>query len=448
MAGAAEKDPRPRWEDFRPGLMWRDGRSLGAYVWRRFAADRCMGVAASLSYTTLLALVPLMAIGFAMLAAFPVFDAVRQDLQDFAFENFVPSAGEAVREQMSGFLERTGQLTAVGTAALAITALMLLNTLETTFNAVWRVARPRRLIPKLLTYWGILTLSPLILGTSVVLSGYIFTLTRMLDVEAFTGLLGGLLRLVPFLLLIAGFTLIYVVIPNRAVRWRHAFTGALVAALLFEGLKKLFGYYVGNFPGYQTIYGALSALPLFLVWMYVAWGAVLFGAEIAASLPEWRGELRRARSRTLRPGERLGLALGILALLLAARRDGRGLGEEEISAGLAADPEQVAQIIEALAAAGTLAEAADETWMLARDLDEVGLYELHRIMGLGLTLVGDGLAEDDAGALEDGEWRRRVAALFAEIDAAERDLMRGDLRSLLSAPEGEEAARPHIRPVG
>jgi membrane protein len=240
------------------------------------------------------------------------------------------------------------------------------------------------------------------------------------------------------MLLIAGFALLYVVIPNRPVRWRHAMIGGLVAALLFEGLKKLFGYYVGNFPGYETIYGALSAMPLFLVWMYVAWGAILFGAEVAASLPEWRAELGRARTRALDPGERLALALGILALLLEARRGGAGLSDEAIAAGTEADPEQIAPLQETLNNAGYLARTDNDEWMLARDLDEVTLYDLHRIMGLGLA-TGDG---EQAAA-----WRRRVAGLFAEIDTAERELMRGDLKTLLASPE-KKAAAPHIRPVG
>ena len=279
-----------RTEDHRrlPRALLDDGRGFAFHVLQRYVDDRCPRVAAELSYTTLLSMVPLLAVGLAMLTAFPVFAGMRDDIQTFVFFNFVPAAGDVVQKQFSSFLENAGKLTTFGIIALGVTALLLLNTIEAAFNAIWREKRARPVIIRFLTYWAILTLGPLFIGSSIALSSYIFTLTKLVGIEAFTGPMGGLVRFLPFLLLVLGLMALYVIMPARPARWRPALAGSIVAALLFELLKRLFALYVTKFPSYEAVYGALAALPLFLVWMYLAWGVVLFGAEVAASIPEWR----------------------------------------------------------------------------------------------------------------------------------------------------------------
>ena len=166
-------------------LMEIGGRAAGfvAHVGRRFHRDRCLRVAASLSYTTILAIVPLMVIGFAMFSAFPVFREVQGDIKGFLFRNMVPELGAAVRQQFDNFVANTGQLTAMGILVLAISALLMFLTVESAFNVIWRVDRTRPLVIRLVIFWAILTLGPLLMGASVVLSGYIFTLTRLLRSE-------------------------------------------------------------------------------------------------------------------------------------------------------------------------------------------------------------------------------------------------------------------------
>lgn len=277
-----------------------DVGTFARYTFTRFAGDRCLQMAASLSYTSVLALVPLMAVGFAVLTAFPVFDRIQEDLQDFIIGNFIPDAGAVLQAQVAGFVQAARNLTGIGVLALAVTALILLATIESALNTIWRVERSRPFVQRFLVYWAILTLGPMLLGTSLSLFSYVFTATHVAGVESFTGPLGRFTRILPFLLVIVAFALLYVVVPNRAVRWRHAAAGALAAALLFEALQRGFALYLLHFPAYQAIYGALSAVPVFLVWMYVSWAVVLFGAEIAASLPEWR----RTGSSNIREGDR------------------------------------------------------------------------------------------------------------------------------------------------
>ncbi len=269
--------------------VWlKHGCAFMAYVWRRFVDDRCLGIASTLSYTSLLALVPLAAIAFAVLAAFPVFEGAREDIHSFVFENFMPDTGERFAEYFDGFVDNAGRLTTIGIAGLVLTASMLLATIGSTFNTIFR-ARPRRLLSRLLVYFAVLTLGPLVLGASVSLAVNISALARWAGIDGFTGLLERLSWFVSALIVVVAFSLLYAGVPNRRVAWRNAIAGGVAAGILFSTLRWAFGMYLVYFPIYRTIYGALSAVPIFLVWMYLSWAVILFGAVVTASLSEWRG---------------------------------------------------------------------------------------------------------------------------------------------------------------
>ena len=408
--------------------------SIAHYTWRRFVADRCLSVAASLSYTTLLSIVPLAAVGLAAFSAFPVFDGVQETLQKFLFQNFVPAASEVVREQFTRFVANTGQLTAIGIVILLITALMLLSTIEDTFNVIWRQSQSRAFGVRFLTYWAILTLSPLLLGGSLAVSSYIFTVTEVLQLEILRGPAGLMLRALPFVLSVIAFGLLYIVMPNRRVDWRHALAGAMAAAVLFQALKALFVLYVRNFPSFETIYGAVSAVPLFLVWMYLTWCAVLVGAELAAAIPEWRQRRQKARRVALDPAGALTLAVG----LLAAAHDGQARGEafedEELATKAGADLDRAATLIDRLVTVRYFARSKDERLLVARDLKRATLYDLVGDLGLALA---PGV---HAGASSAG-WSRLLSDLIAKGDAFMREAMGVALDELIEAPPTTAAKR-------
>ena len=276
-----------------------------AYCVRRFTADDGLRAAAALSYSTLLALVPLIAIVLAVLSAVDAFEGLGAELQERLLTAMLPDAAQAVSGQITTFVANAGRLTGPGVLGLAATAILLLNTITGAFGAIWHASEPRPLAMRLLVYWALLTLGPLLLGASISVSTYAFAAVRLTPIESYAVPLFGLL---PFLLSAAGCTLLFIVVPNRAVRTHHALAGGAVAAVLLELLKKGFGYYLANFPTYQAIYGALAAVPIFLVWMYLSWSVLLFGAEIAAALPEWRAAEARRQGRH-GPGARLALAL-------------------------------------------------------------------------------------------------------------------------------------------
>lgn len=346
----------------------------------RFGADQGMRVAASLSYTSLLALVPLMSICFAIFAAFPVFESVQHELLGFVFNNFMPAAGEQVQEYLQSFTQNTGRMTTVGIIGLALTALMLLSTIENALNKIFKVREPRPLVPRFMMFWALLTLGPLLMGASLSLSTYFFTLTKLVGVDRISGFSTFAGVLLPNILMIAALTLFYVIVPNRRIVWSHGIVGAATAGTLFALLKKAFGFYVATFPSYQNLYGALATIPIFLVWMYLAWSVVLLGAMLTSTLTDWQ-KTDKDVSEDLSPGQKLGEAMEVVRLLVARQVVGGALPGAEIESvigrGLAGDP-----VVSALLKACIMVETADEAFVLARDASTTSLDELYRALGL------------------------------------------------------------------
>ena len=360
-----------------------DGWRFMRYCALRFLRDGGPRTAAALSYSSLLALVPLLALFAALLSAFGDFEQLRLDLQREVFEALLPEAAKAVSDQLAGFIDNARRMTGAGLLGLAVTALLLLNTINGSFNVIWRAREPRPLATRVLVYWAILSLGPLLVGASVSLSTYAFAAVEWAGLDAYTEPLSGIFRVVPFMLAALGFTLLFIVVPNRSVQLLHALAGGLFAAVLFELLKKGFGLYLAHFPSYQAIYGALAAVPIFLVWMYLSWAVLLLGAEIAASLPEWRAAESR-RESAHRPGARLALALALLGRLRQAGRDGHTLRESKLARGLPATLEELGQVLSQLRRHGYVARSGTRRWVLGRDLAVVTLADLGRVLQVSL----------------------------------------------------------------
>lgn len=261
-------------------------RSLIAFVRRVVSRLRGIGVsgtAASLAFTTLLALVPLATISFAVVARFPVFEEGLSALEQWMVRVFLPGVGErVVRDTIVGFAEQAARLTLVNLAALAVTAALLVATIEGEINAIFGVRRNRPLARRaLMTLLGV-TLGPLAAGLSIYATTWL--LAQSLEGTPLPGAraLAGLP--LPWIIGATVFTLVYKVLPYTHVRWHHAIFGGIVASAAFEGAKDLFAWYVVHVPTYRQIYGALAVLPLFMLWIYLCWAIVLAGAAIVAAL--------------------------------------------------------------------------------------------------------------------------------------------------------------------
>lgn len=388
----------------RPRL--RAATSFGRYAGQRFQRDRSIAMAASLSYTSLLSLVPLMAIALAMLAAFPVFDEVRRNLVGWAFQNFVPAVGEVVQAQVNRFIANAGKLTAAGVVGLAFTAIMLLVTIEGALNAVFRVARERSAMSRLLVYWTVLTLGPLLIGASLSLQTYLTAVGKLGFSKSTLNLLAAPL---PTLLSVLAFTVLYATVPNRRIKPRDALIGGAAAGLLFALLRWGFGLYVTSSGAYTNIYGAVAAVPIFLFWMYLSWAVVLLGAEITAALPEWRAGYHEA-SRRMQGARRLTIALEVLSLLQEAAQGASGkLPRRELLSRTAVSERDLLPVLRRLCETGFAAPTTGRRYLLARDLTSASLADLVEALELNLAL--------DDGVAGDAPWRRRVEAL---VDAAAR----------------------------
>lgn len=249
--------------------------------------DTIFRVAASLSYTSLIAIVPLFAIGLAIFSAFPVFDGVKEQVQEFLLRNFVPTIEQEVSQYFVEFIDATAQLTTIGVIGIAITAILMLSTIENSLNFIFKVNRPRRLTTKITLYWTVITLGPLLLGTAFSLRGYLYTLQKYMPEDMVSSQL-FLSNLLPPLITMTVLVLVYVLVPNKKVNIGNAIAGSFVAVILFAILRKGFGWFMLKTATYKTLYGALATLPVFLIWMYLAWAVVIFGAVVTAALEEFR----------------------------------------------------------------------------------------------------------------------------------------------------------------
>ena len=251
----------------------------------RCKEDNIAVSAGHLAYVTLLSLVPFIMVTFTIMSAFPAFASVRSKLEHFVFSNFVPTASDVVHKYMTDFVGNASQMSAIGILSLLLVALMLISNVDKTLNRIWRTQSNRPVVYTFAIYWMVITLGPMLIGSSVVVSSYLTGLAAFTE-EYTPGLGTFLLSLVPSGAALLAFAILYMVVPNRRVYARHALAGAVVATVAFEISKSGFALYVTNFPSYELIYGALAVVPILFLWVYLAWIIVLFGAEFTCSLGE------------------------------------------------------------------------------------------------------------------------------------------------------------------
>ena len=417
------------------------GASAG-FAFRRFKTDASPQAASSLTYTTLLSLVPLLAIAFAIFAAFPAFKDAREQLEATVFTNLVPGVGGDIQAHLSGFLENAGQLGTVGVVGLGLSALLLLSTIEATFNRIWRVKHPRPLVVRFLLYWGVLTLGPLLIGAGITLSTDFFSVARQglsdvgMDANQFSMEAGGLGdQLWSILLQTILFTVLFLVVPNRRVGWRDAFLGGLVSGAGFQVLKIGFAWYLGNVFTYQAIYGAMAAFPIFLIWMYLSWCVVLLGATFAASLPEWKAR-EMGGSPGSGSGKILATAIEILAMLKNLSRDGEELDPDRVAKAFGAE---VIDVVLAPMLEGGFVRTTDTGGLiLGRDLEVASVFDLH--VCLGLTAFPGGAPDNSTSG------QGVIEAVVQGLAVAERNALGSPLADVVRKANESGDVRGHSSP--
>lgn len=334
-------------------------------------------LAGSLTFTTVLAIVPLLAVALALFTAFPQFHEFSDALQIFLSNSLMPPViSENVMSYLNDFAQQASRLTAIGGSFLVFTVLLLILSVDKALNEIWRVTKPRGMGQRLLVYWALLTLGPLMTGASLWATalvaresfGVISQLPDLLDIT---------LKISPFFVSALGFAALFLIVPNARVAPRDALIGGFLVSALLEMMKFGFAFYVSQISTYTTIYGAFAALPVFLIWVYLSWLSVLFGAIVAANLPYIRHFSVRG---ALQPGDRLQDALATLNLLDQSRTlQNPGLRAQQISEALHLTEEQVEALLAILQDMGFVAAAQvrkREHWILVCNPNTTSLTPL------------------------------------------------------------------------
>ena len=409
------------------GLTWSEARDLLRFARRRLTEEKLPQVAGSLTFTTTLALVPLLTIVLAIFTTFPVFNSFRASLEGYFVQTVMPKGiANTIINNLTQFASKATRLSAVGAVALLLTSTAMMGMVERAFNQIWRVRRPRPLPQRVMMYWALLTLGPLLFGLSLTVTSQLFMATNAL--MRTVPLLGALFyTLVSIALTTGAYTLLYMAVPNRFVDWRDAVWGGLVAAIAFEIAKRMFGVFIKQFPTYAIIYGALAALPLFLLWMYVSWLITLVGALLTAALPVVKYE--RWWYEPV-PGGAFVDAMAILKVLHGGARatDSALVSSASIRAHTRIGYDEMTMLLDRMVTVGWVGRVqadvsarsrwgkrvreSDDNWVLLINPGKLRLAEVYRLFVFGGSAVDAGAAKDmDQGSpmtLDTGALARQV----------------------------------------
>ena len=345
----------------------------------RFREDRLGLSAGSLTFTTLIALVPLLTVMLAIFTAFPMFSSFQGALEKYFLQALVPdSIARPVLRSLTQFASKASRVGSVGLLLLVATALSMVLTIDRTLNGIWRVRRPRPIAQRILVYWAALTLGPLAIGVSLSATSYALSASRGL-VGALPGGVNFIVDLLQFGLLASAMAGLFHYVPNTFVRWAHAWAGGVFVALAFEVAKSALAWYVDSMGTFSAVYGAFATAPILLLWIYLGWVVVLLGAVIAAYAPSL--EMRVVR-RPDEPGARFAVALELLGQLQRARQAGaQGLTLPQMALALRQDPLQIESVLDRLVELGWVGR-----------LDEEGAQR-HVLLGEPQTLLAGPLVE-------------------------------------------------------
>lgn len=331
--------------------------AFAAFVLQRMLLFRVPQVAGSLTYTTLLALVPLLTVMLVVITAFPMFSGISDAFMDFVRSTIVPSGASVVSDYLQDFKTHAGRLTSIGIVMMIVTSMLLVQTIDDTFNRIWQVRYQRSLWVRLPIYWLLLTLGPVVIGLSVSVSAYFMRLESLHELPYLAIVFKRLGQIAFSTVLFCG---VFRIVPNRYVSMKNAFLGGLVTAILLEIVKAAFAFYIRNFNSYELVYGAFAAIPVFLVWLQLLWMIVLGGAVLTASLSYWQGGAYRFvdRSRLIFDD-----VVSVLIVLAQAQQYGRVLHEQVFRQHIPMGYDQLGELLENLANKGYV-ENSRHGWLL------------------------------------------------------------------------------------
>ena len=338
--------------------------------------------AMSLVYTTLLAMVPLLAVSFSVLKGFGVHNQIEPLLLNFLKP--LGDRGVEVTSRIIGFVDsvKAGILGSVGLALLIYTVISLIQKIERACNDTWHVSRSRPLSQKFSDYLSVILIGPVLVFTALGITASVMStavVQKIVAIKVFGSLVQLATKLVPYLLVIAAFTFVYIFVPNTRVRFRSAFTGGLVAGVLWEASGWAFASFVVKSAKYTAIYSGFAILIMFMIWLYLSWLIVLVGASVAYY--HQHPESVTVHRRELRLSNRMQEKLALLVMFLVGKNYYENLPAltlEEFAQSLNVPMEALDPVMEALEGYGLLTQTADEppNYMPARPLDTTGIKDV------------------------------------------------------------------------
>ncbi|WP_241697031.1 YihY family inner membrane protein [Mariprofundus sp. KV] len=406
----------------------------------RFIADKCIQRASALAYASLLAIVPMVALGFSVFTSFQAFDAVAGSVSDALLDYLMPTSQKAVQDYLGTVADKTTAISVFGVIGLLFTATALLNTIEEAFNDIWRITRARAWLSKFITFWATLTLAPILIGASISITSYFTALPVIKEVAEGASYIREAPFLVPWLMSSLAMATLYSVLPNTSVPFRFAAIGGLVAGALFEWTKAGFAYYVTEVANYEQLYGALSTLPIFLIWIYLIWVIVLLGSEIAFCVqhPE---QSHRQKSSFQKSGIRQFYSHLILLRAAQALHAGTTLKMRDLIEETDLPSNILQEWLDQLCVNKLLrfTEANDEEsgWLPGFDADQMSLYEIFHRLNETPMEVPEEWQESSLG--------RQLAGLYFRLGRERSDLLKSlNIRDIMEREKEREDAREDV----
>ncbi|MBQ0718901.1 MAG: YihY family inner membrane protein [Gammaproteobacteria bacterium] len=392
------------------------------YLKERYKRDGCQESAAALTYMTLFAVVPLMTMMYSMFAVIPAFQGFGDQVEQLIFENLVPSSGIEVQTYLREFSSQARELSVVGGFILIVTSYLMLSNIEKTFNRIWQTAGGRQGLSSFLLYWGVLSFGPLLIGLGLLMHTYLLSFQLLVDEFDTFQLSAAVLQYLPWLMSWAGFTLLFVAMPNCRVVFRHALWGGLITTLFFQVAKGLFALFVVN-SSYNTIYGAFAIVPMFLLWVYLCWVIVLGGAELIRALETFRETYRPCYFPDLIA------VLVICVQCLDSQSRGEAIADRDmLKAGL--DERQWSRLRSLLLEKKILMSTASNRYVLTHDPAKLTLWDINSLLGGG---VFSPLSERGAQMLGQYPWSSRLETTLDAVSHQASEQFSLSLQDLFDA---------------
>ena len=376
------------------------------FVLKRFESNHCREQAGSLTYTTLFAVVPMLTVFLVIISSIKALEPARQQLQQLIYSNFLPKTSIAFDTALNSFTEKSSNLTIIGVLFLFVTTVLMLTSIETAFNRIWRVKETRNGIVGFMRYWTIISLGPILLGSAFAISSTLASMSVLSNNFAGYEVNGAaLLWIISFGLTIFGFFALYWTIPNRSVPIRSAMIAAIFSAVAFELVKNLFGFVMSNFTSYELVYGAFAAVPIFLLWIFISWNIVLLGVEVSYALTAFHSNKVQTRHPVL-------MLLDILELFYKKQKLGESVKDVEVLDILGRGEIGHWPTYVVLLEQQNLIKRTDtDELVLVRNLDHIDFWSFYK--DLPYTLP----RREDIGHIhEDDVWVQRIGPALIESD--------------------------------